>query len=339
MRGRNGESPVSVLAQKRQLSDFKALMHPHSSIPVEEQLVGQLKIAMMLGTLKPGDSLPSVRQVEEQTGIGRNVVWRAYSRLAASGAITIQNRRRAIVNSHVQPDEAAELLRVFDWLGRDVLERVQSLRISPQSFLRFLNHRLQHSEVITRDIVFVECNRIQANNWSAEISDVWTLTVPGFEIKALRELPEEGRLNFRAVLTPLYHHEEVIELFQNPRTRVIPLHLDWNPERIREWRGLGRGSRMAVVLEKSECLGYGEPFARQLKGLCPNLQIELVPWKNCEQVKRLLSSGKFQRALLSGPVLEAVDDEVRQSPIVVRHALKINRQSLEEARIKAGVVL
>jgi GntR family transcriptional regulator len=328
-----------TVLRKRHPSHFKVVVNPHSSLSSEEQLLAQLKLAMMLGDLKPGDSLPSVRQLEQETKIGRNVVWRTYSKLAETGAITIEDRRRAVVNTLSQPQEASELLKVFDWLSRDVLERLRSLRVSPQSFLRFLNHQFQLSDLLSRDIVFVECNRFLTQMWAAEISTVWTLLVQGFEIASLRSLAEEERVRFRAILTPLYHHDEVQALFQNLSTRVIPLHLDWNPERIREWRGLGSRARMAIVLQKSECLGYGEGFARQLKGLCPKLQIDVIPWKSSDQVRRLLSSAKYNRALLSGPVLEAADDDVRSSPLVVKRPLTINRQSLEEARIKAGVVL
>jgi len=330
-----------VVADKpeKQQGGFRIVIRHNSALSIEDQLIGQFKIAVMLGTLQPGNSLPSVRQLEEQTGVGRNVIWRAYSKLAASGSITIQNRRRAVVNSRIQPDEAADLFKMFDWMSRDVLERVQSLGMNPQSFCRFLNHRIHDSDVSEHDIIFVECNRIQARNWSTEISDAWVVPVPGLELSAIRSLTEEERSKIRVALTPLFHHEEVLPLFRNPRTRVIPLHLDWNPERIQEWRALGKRCRMVFVLEKSECLGYGEPFARQLNTLCPNLHIEVVAWKSREHVKHLLKSGRFRCAFLSGPVLEVVDDEIRQSPLVVKRALIVNWQSLEEARIKAGVML
>lgn len=292
-----------------------------------------------MGDLKPGEQLPSVRELERDLGIGRNVVWRAYSKLAESGAITIESRRRAIVNSNNQSKQTAELVNVFGWMADDVLDRLRALRIHPQSFCRFLSLRLQQLDWFPRHLVFVECNKLQAGRWSQEISAIWDLPVPGMEIGAVRELPEPDRRQMRTILTPLYHHDEVRDLFPDPLTRVVALRLKWHEERIREWRALPAGSRMVFVLKRFECLGYGDPFAQELNSLCPNLRVEVVSFKSSAQVKSLLKTVRFARAFLSGSVCEAVDAEVLESPMVVRGALRIDERSLAEARVQAGVVL
>lgn len=332
-------SPGYRMSQRKPSSSFKFTLQKESPVSPEQQLVANVKIAIMLGALKPGEKLPSVRQLETQLGVGRNVIWRAYSKLAESGTLTIENRRRAIVNSHSRREEAAELVKVFDWLARDVIERMRALRINPQSFQRLLNYRIQELGIDSRDIVFVECNEIQAENWSNEISQAWGLPVTGMVIKSLRAIPEEDRARFKTVLTPLYHYEDVSGLFLNPYTRTIALRLKWDRAKIREWRALPEGSPMTFILEKSECLGYGDPFGRELKMLCPNLRIRVVPFKDNAQVRSVLNSGKHARAFLSGSVLEAVDQEIRKSPQLVRRALRVEPDSLKEAQIQAGVVL
>src|SRR6266481_9867544 len=146
------------MSQRRASPPFKFTLQKESPVSPEQQLVANVKIAIMLGALKPGERLPSVRQLETHLGIGRNVVWRAYSKLAESGAITIENRRRAIVNFTNHSKQSAQLVQVFDWLAKDVIERVRALRIHPQSFQRFLSHRMQELDLLARDVVFVECN-------------------------------------------------------------------------------------------------------------------------------------------------------------------------------------
>jgi hypothetical protein len=69
------------------------------------------------------------------------------------------------------------------------------------------------------------------------------------------------------------------------------------------------------------------------------LQIQVIPFKNNSQVRSVLNSGKYARAFLSGPVLEAVDEETRKSPRIVRRALQVDRDSLKDAQIQAGVIL
>ncbi|HEV2386461.1 MAG TPA: GntR family transcriptional regulator [Candidatus Acidoferrales bacterium] len=330
---------AAVTTHKKPTAAFRFTLQRKSPLSAEQQLVAHFKIAVMMGDLQPGEQLPSVRQIEKDLGIGRNVVWRAYSKLAESGVITIENRRRAVVNTNNHSKQAAELVSVFGWLADDVLDRLRALRVHPQSFARFLSLRLQELDWFPRHLVFVECNKLQARRWAQEVSGIWDLPVPGIEIRALRDLPEPDRRQFRTVLTPLYHHDEVKEIFSDPLTNVVPLRLKWQSERIREWRALPPGSRMIFVLKRFECLGYGDPFARELNSLCPNLRVEVLSFKNSAQVKSLLKTGRFAAAFLSGSVREAVDQEVLESPLVVRDALRIDERSLAEARIRAGVVL
>lgn len=319
--------------------NFSLVIDKNSLISPEEQVMAQLKIAIMLGTLKPGQALPSVRQLEKQSGVGRNIIWRAYSGLARSGAIELRRRRHAVVSSNIYEHEATALAKVCDWLGRDILKRLEALRINPHSFLRFLTQRVAEFEAAHRDIIFVECNAVQAKRFSKEISELWRVPVPGMEIKDLQGLSPVQRLQISKVLTPLYHYEEVLEVCGNVHSKVIPLRLDWNTQLIQELQALPPGSRMAFVLEKSECRDYGDALARSLNYACPKLEIEICCWRDAGETARLIHSGKYQRLLLSGVIWDEVPEETKNSPLVVQRALEINRRSLEEARIQAGVIL
>lgn len=339
LRNHNDKASLESGNESEPYSSFAFEPQTGNPLPPEQQLVAFLKIGIMLGAFRPGDKLPSVRQLEQQVGLGRNVVWRAYTKLAECGAITLESRRRAIVNHRSNPERASQLIAVYDWLARDVLDRVGSLRVNAQSFMRFLNLKIHQMELLERDVIFVECNRHQAEAWSSEISQFWDLHVPGLEIAALRQMSDESRNKFKTVLTPLFHHDEVSEMFENLYTRVVPLRLTWNQDRIEDLRALPAGSRMAFVLERSECLAYGQHFAKELNLLCANLVIDVVPFEHSTQVKRVIDSGRYARALLSGRVLEAVDPKVIQSKKIIRDALSIDKQSLEEARVQAGILL
>ena len=55
-------------------------------IPAHVQLEEQVKVALALGKLRPGDLLPSIRNVEDELGVGRMLVRKAYQQLASSMA-------------------------------------------------------------------------------------------------------------------------------------------------------------------------------------------------------------------------------------------------------------
>jgi GntR family transcriptional regulator len=56
-----------------------------SGVPAYRQVVDQVRQALRLGILKPGDQLPTVRDVVKQIAINPNTVHRAYRDLEAQG--------------------------------------------------------------------------------------------------------------------------------------------------------------------------------------------------------------------------------------------------------------
>jgi GntR family transcriptional regulator len=58
-----------------------------SGVPAYRQLVDQVRQALRLGILKPGDQLPTVRDVVKQIAINPNTVHRAYRDLEQQGLV------------------------------------------------------------------------------------------------------------------------------------------------------------------------------------------------------------------------------------------------------------
>jgi GntR family transcriptional regulator len=56
-----------------------------SGVPAYRQVVDQVRQALRLGLLRPGDRLPTVRDVVKQIAINPNTVHRAYRDLEAQG--------------------------------------------------------------------------------------------------------------------------------------------------------------------------------------------------------------------------------------------------------------
>jgi GntR family transcriptional regulator len=68
-----------------------------SGVPVYRQIVDQVRQALRLGVLRPGDQLPTVREVVEQIAINPNTVHRAYLELEAQELIEGQPGRGTFV--------------------------------------------------------------------------------------------------------------------------------------------------------------------------------------------------------------------------------------------------
>lgn len=78
----------------------------HSGIPMYVQLIEQIKHALAVGTLSPGDSLPTVRELAGELSIAPNTIVKAYNELQHMGLIESRPGRGTVVVG-----EAEETLR------------------------------------------------------------------------------------------------------------------------------------------------------------------------------------------------------------------------------------
>ena len=62
-------------------------VHPSSGVPIYRQLVDQVRALVAGGRLRPGDMLPSVRDVAKAAEVNPMTVSKAYSRLEVDGVI------------------------------------------------------------------------------------------------------------------------------------------------------------------------------------------------------------------------------------------------------------
>ena len=70
-------------------------INQHDNRPIYLQIINQIKEQVGNGTLKPGDELPSVREVADSLGINLHTVRNAYLKLRDQGIINLHLGRRA----------------------------------------------------------------------------------------------------------------------------------------------------------------------------------------------------------------------------------------------------
>jgi GntR family transcriptional regulator len=70
--------------------EFAFRLDGHSGVPVYRQLIDQVQGAIAIGTLRPGDQLPTVRHVAVELEINPNTVLRAYREMEIRGVLDTQ---------------------------------------------------------------------------------------------------------------------------------------------------------------------------------------------------------------------------------------------------------
>ncbi len=72
-------------------------LHPASPDPARKQIADQIRSAIVEGSLRPGDELPSVRRLGIDLGVHFNTIAEAYRNLAGEGWLDISQGRGARV--------------------------------------------------------------------------------------------------------------------------------------------------------------------------------------------------------------------------------------------------
>ena len=78
-------------------------------VPIYVQIVARLKHLMATEILKPGDQLPTVRQLADDLRVNFNTVARAYRILDQAGLVSTQQGRGTYVLKLLSPDQSTRL--------------------------------------------------------------------------------------------------------------------------------------------------------------------------------------------------------------------------------------
>lgn len=117
-------------------------VHPSSGLPIYRQIMDQVHALIAGGNLRPGDLLPSVRQVAQAAAINPMTVSKAYSRLEADGVV----ERVRGQGMRVSPTDAVGTLRErreqFRQLAQPAIHRAQQLGLSEKDIRKVLDDLL-----------------------------------------------------------------------------------------------------------------------------------------------------------------------------------------------------
>ncbi|MEU9922618.1 GntR family transcriptional regulator [Streptomyces griseoluteus] len=94
----------------------------HSGVATYVQIVQQTKQALRLGLLRPGDQLPTAREVVEATAVNPNTVLKAYRELEREGLVEARRGMGTFVRRTLGAAPADSPLRaeLQEWAGRAV---------------------------------------------------------------------------------------------------------------------------------------------------------------------------------------------------------------------------
>ena len=95
----------------------------HSGVPVYRQIVDQVRGAVAIGSLSPGDQLPTVRQLAVDLEINPNTVVRAYRELEYDGLLETHQGTGTFISNQKPHQPADERQRQLEQIVSDTIAR------------------------------------------------------------------------------------------------------------------------------------------------------------------------------------------------------------------------
>ncbi len=118
-------------------------IHPSSGVPIYRQIIDQVLALVTSGRLKPGDLVPSVRQMAVDLEVNMMTVSKAYARLEVEGVLERDRGTGMRVRKQAVPARVADRQKELRVVAEHVITRGLQLGLSDEQILAVVKQILQ----------------------------------------------------------------------------------------------------------------------------------------------------------------------------------------------------
>ena len=116
---------------------------PRSPTPLYAQIAGRLRVAVAAGELRPGEALPSVRQLAARLRVNPATVAQAYRELESEGFVEMRQGAGTFVREVVPERRARERSKQALVLVRRMVAEAGRLGLSTKELLAAIDEELE----------------------------------------------------------------------------------------------------------------------------------------------------------------------------------------------------
>lgn len=293
---------------------------PNAEIPIYQQLVDSITLAIKQGVLRPNEQLPTVQDVSNQLQIARGTIKRAYDELEHRGLVEKTQGRGTFVKFRPS-DSASRKERAMAAIDQMFLQ-MEELGLSAAEINIFLNLRLRQREEAEAmmKVALVECNPEVLSQMAEQLHHLKQIELYSFLFDEVQKYPYKLEEDFDLVITTANHAPYLEQRLAMPK-KLARVALRLSPESLTELIrlrpeqqvGMLSYSRRFTKLQQEACQVYaedvtlrpGELFgtAEQTRAYLQGLDAVLLPvnWKKycTAEAAQVLNQFPGQRILCS----------------------------------------
>jgi DNA-binding transcriptional regulator YhcF (GntR family) len=310
-----------------------------SALPIDAQLNEQIKLALLVGRLRPGDTLPSIRDVAKQVNVNRGVVHKAYMELQEAGILTLKQGKGVLVEKELKYNHGGINERAESHVN-DLLVKLSASGICPSAFARYLYQKAREHESKFPFVVYADITKSQALERANRISSIWQVHIEPMSLDELAHVEPNRRKQIRRVLASYLRVEQVQKLLRRTSIEVIPIGLKVKPATVEEFRKFPKGSSVLVVMDDGDhALGPFLVDLYQKQFLPAATTVKATTLGRLGNPQRVLDSGKYDRVIFASSLWEKLPEPLRKHRRATSPQLDLDLPSLESARITAGIIV
>lgn len=119
---------------------------PRDPTPLYAQLERGIRVAIATGRLKPGDQLPTVRQLAVDLRVNANTVAKVYLTLERDGVVTTKRGVGTFITESQPRETSASRERQLKAITERFLTESTALGFTPREVARYLAQRIKEGE-------------------------------------------------------------------------------------------------------------------------------------------------------------------------------------------------
>ena len=187
-------------------------VNPALDVPIYQQLVDSIRVAIKNGTLPAGHQLPTVQEMTERLGIARGTIKRAYDELELAGLVEKAQGRGTFVR--YQPENSGSRKEQAMAAIDSMLNQLEEMGFSPMEINIFLDLKLREraEEETTVKVAVVECNSECLSHMSEQLRHIDGVDLYAYLLESIEQYPYQLSEDFDLVVTTSNHGDYLAEV-------------------------------------------------------------------------------------------------------------------------------
>lgn len=244
---------------------------PTLEVPIYQQLVDRVRSGVRMGTLLPGQQLPTVQELSQSLSIARGTIKRAYDELEHLGVLEkIQGRGTFICNQLTNSGSRKEqAMAAID----ELLDRLEDMGFSSTEINIFLTlkQRERTEDLSVIKVAVVECNPENVAKLTEQLRSVEGIELHAHLLELVQAYPYKLDEDMDLVITTATHGD-YLESILADRQKLVRVALRLSVDTLAAVMRIRSGDRVGILgssgrfcdLVLRTCRGYtpGATFSK-----------------------------------------------------------------------------